>query len=733
MTQEAKFKNGPQMWNCGNDFENPIPTGTGKDSESEVFDKNHWKVVFDSYLEADRKQCEQWKDEVNTLLVFAGLFSAVITAFLIESYKYLLPQGSPDPSKFVSNSPHVIRLNSLWFCSLVLALSSAAIGIVALQWIRNHERYHDIKPRDALSVYEMRTKAIRAWHIRWAFLSLPLLVLVALVLFFVGLVDFLLSLNKEVAAPVAVLVYSTLALLFITTVLPSLQIFRLYFFTPDVKTNADMPTPCPYKSPQSWIFHRFLIYMIRFVRYLKRTLLCGDDVQIDIVSLPDMPLYFTFHTSPSKWTDYDTKWLRLRDMYSQTMATGIKGSFASIYMEHPRRPIHDEAQILINTVSKKIPSADVLFAAYHCFREISKNALYQGFQSTTDYANPKHIERNAILRGYYWKHIPHSTFTPVSNLVASPSPHLLHDENMLVFLKMHNSDNLPEEASRIISTHLLELQARILAYTYVAEPAHELKIPADSRIEWLDMMSLQYQDLINSTTTIPKFKIWSQFSPGSLNGNEVSVSTGTIKKAVIHFSMIFERFVQHIAESGSLDWQGTTIYAHRNTAQFLAVPVVMLRYRGTDQNPFDVFSRFETSFNIIQTALGDTPVPNIDPKRADYLFLFACLFIERLLSQKIKPPLTPFKEVKHCERMADFIEALSSFEQRKDSPIRIKENWRNFWSKTGLPGAPTFKSRSDATEQFEPAKQADPNKLSYIHWERIPDWIPINPPAPPAR
>lgn len=73
-----------KMWNCGNDFENPIPTGTGKDSESEVFDKNHWKVVFDSYLEADRKQCEQWKDEVNTLLVFVRFPNSPVSGITID-------------------------------------------------------------------------------------------------------------------------------------------------------------------------------------------------------------------------------------------------------------------------------------------------------------------------------------------------------------------------------------------------------------------------------------------------------------------------------------------------------------------------------------------------------------------------------------------------------------------------------------------------------------------------
>lgn len=61
------------MWKCGDDFENPIPAGTVKDSESKTSEQNHWKVVFDSYLEADSKQCDLWKDEVNILLIFVRL------------------------------------------------------------------------------------------------------------------------------------------------------------------------------------------------------------------------------------------------------------------------------------------------------------------------------------------------------------------------------------------------------------------------------------------------------------------------------------------------------------------------------------------------------------------------------------------------------------------------------------------------------------------------------------
>ncbi|EIW54285.1 uncharacterized protein TRAVEDRAFT_86305, partial [Trametes versicolor FP-101664 SS1] len=40
---------------------------------------------------------KRWKEEIDTYLVFAGLFSAVLTTFNVQSYLLLQP-AAPDPS-----------------------------------------------------------------------------------------------------------------------------------------------------------------------------------------------------------------------------------------------------------------------------------------------------------------------------------------------------------------------------------------------------------------------------------------------------------------------------------------------------------------------------------------------------------------------------------------------------------------------------------------------------------
>ncbi|EIW53902.1 uncharacterized protein TRAVEDRAFT_87494, partial [Trametes versicolor FP-101664 SS1] len=40
---------------------------------------------------------KRWNAEIDTYLVFAGLFSAILTAFNVQSYQLLQPAPTPDP------------------------------------------------------------------------------------------------------------------------------------------------------------------------------------------------------------------------------------------------------------------------------------------------------------------------------------------------------------------------------------------------------------------------------------------------------------------------------------------------------------------------------------------------------------------------------------------------------------------------------------------------------------
>ncbi|TFY69804.1 hypothetical protein EVG20_g2986 [Dentipellis fragilis] len=186
------------------------------------------------------------------------LYSATLTAFLVESYQrlqedpsetsvillkqsvsllaqisqQLAPNGSqvnrvvlpePVPTFTVTRADQTI--NALWFSSLILSISAVLAATIVQQWAEYR-----------MQVFERLTKAIPCSRIRhflhegtinWIFnhvvATIPGLIHVALWLFFIGLAVFLFSINTIVASVAsAVLLFTSLAYLS-STVLPLLS------------------------------------------------------------------------------------------------------------------------------------------------------------------------------------------------------------------------------------------------------------------------------------------------------------------------------------------------------------------------------------------------------------------------------------------------------------------------------------------------------------------------------
>jgi len=150
-----------------------------------------------------------------------------------------------------------IRVNIFWFLSLIFSLTTVLIGIIALQWLREHLRPRpDLEPQIAFSLHHLNVESLDRWYLPQIFTTLPLLLQLALVLFLGGILDFLCNLNSTVAIPIAVAVGSSLFFLLWTTVSPTTQ--ALLLLLPHLPWG-DLPrSPCPYRSPQSWAFHQLV-------------------------------------------------------------------------------------------------------------------------------------------------------------------------------------------------------------------------------------------------------------------------------------------------------------------------------------------------------------------------------------------------------------------------------------------------------------------------------------------
>jgi len=340
-----------------------------------------------------------------------------VTAFIIESYKGLR-QDSGDISALIlqrilvqlesspngttssppvnitqvpfSPTPSDIHVNILWFLSLILSLSTVLIGIVALQWLREHLRSRpELEPQIGFSYHHMSSESLDSWYLPQVFTALPLLLLLALVFFLVGVVEFLCNLNYTVAIPAAVAICMSLLFLLGTTLLPTLQALSLFL---PRRLGDDKPrSPCPYRSPQSWAFHQLLRPLIAT---LLRTLRYSDGdwrpQSHDLLSPSphDIETYLDRQRRPTKlifrqnrrdtWTEFGIAWLFQRDLDAMGRETRLTHIASSDMYRRPV-PVYDTVQGVV-TADADGASRNILLAQ-HCVEPIAgSNEVIQDYQ-----------------------------------------------------------------------------------------------------------------------------------------------------------------------------------------------------------------------------------------------------------------------------------------------------------------------------------------------------------------
>ncbi|TFK67692.1 hypothetical protein BDN72DRAFT_822095 [Pluteus cervinus] len=222
--------------------------------------------------------CRVWKEEIDKLLIFAGLFSAAVTAFAVESYQWLespgdintellmqlilLQSNSTLPSQLVPSlqpSASAIRINIFWFMSLTLSLGSVLVGILCLQWVREYQRpVSTASFKEKLTYRQIRHDGLISWGVPQIVSLIPVLLQISLILFFIGIFDLLWARNHLVALVILVPTALVTSFLAISTILPALQIAIVRFAGDSIIALKQ----CPYKSPQSWLICRLVFAFI---------------------------------------------------------------------------------------------------------------------------------------------------------------------------------------------------------------------------------------------------------------------------------------------------------------------------------------------------------------------------------------------------------------------------------------------------------------------------------------
>ncbi|KAI9453223.1 hypothetical protein F5148DRAFT_985633, partial [Russula earlei] len=211
-----------------------------------------WSLYGKETKSHDSARIQTLKEDMDGVLLFAGLFSTALTAFLSGSNRSLqvdpsqqmvyyqqqtvamlaqvsqqlssiapqvsIPSTAPPPYPAFSPSSSDVRVNVYWFMSLVFSLSAALLATTVQQWVRDYmhvfQRYSH--PLKSARIRQYLYDGAEEWYMPVVAEAVPGLVHISLFLFLIGLADYLLHLNTTVS---------------ITTIIPMCICASFYIFS----------------------------------------------------------------------------------------------------------------------------------------------------------------------------------------------------------------------------------------------------------------------------------------------------------------------------------------------------------------------------------------------------------------------------------------------------------------------------------------------------------------------
>ncbi|THU89002.1 hypothetical protein K435DRAFT_969281 [Dendrothele bispora CBS 962.96] len=225
-----------------------------------------WKVYNQEIAKLDSDRIEDWRDGLDSLLVFAALFSAVITTIVVQTSLSLqkdwgevtanllmelimvqraglsgipvntIPISQLSPSSQFTPRSVDVAINSLWFFSLAVSLFTALAAILCKQWIHQYVIMSSTNsPRDEAHIHHFRFKGLDKWHVAGIIGLLPTFVHLSLGVFFGGLILFLHDLSPIIGGIVDVVIALTFVLYTIANLLP------LWLIDCPYKTSLEYP------------------------------------------------------------------------------------------------------------------------------------------------------------------------------------------------------------------------------------------------------------------------------------------------------------------------------------------------------------------------------------------------------------------------------------------------------------------------------------------------------------
>uniref|UniRef100_A0A0W0FDC1 DUF6535 domain-containing protein n=1 Tax=Moniliophthora roreri TaxID=221103 RepID=A0A0W0FDC1_MONRR len=246
-------------------------------------DARVWMAYLDESGLFDMEMLSGWKDTIDVLLVFAGLFSAVVTTFVVQTTQALEPdyvqitafllqelvavqraaatgqsaEAVQRSSLNVDSQTHSatdVWINALWLISLSFSLTTALIAVLVKQWIQAYISFSSGPPRDHALIRQYRYMGIQRWKVPFIIGFLPVLLHLALFIFLAGLVLFLSSLHTTISWMIGTQTLLCFVLYIASNILPLIY--------PD----------CPYKSYVTSSLHSLGLSLNTITLYVDRVM-----------------------------------------------------------------------------------------------------------------------------------------------------------------------------------------------------------------------------------------------------------------------------------------------------------------------------------------------------------------------------------------------------------------------------------------------------------------------------
>ncbi|KAG8916898.1 hypothetical protein FRC01_002800, partial [Tulasnella sp. 417] len=215
----------------------------------------------------DKKLTSNLNGNLDVLLIFAALFSAINTTFISITMPDLSPSASDEtntllrllvmkadnntltptdlaPTFYVSSNSIIV--NGLLYASLSCSLLAAVGAMMAKEWLQSFDRTGQTGPLEEQARFRQRKfNGVLEWHLEAVIKFLPNLLLFSVIFFFVGVCLFLFPINTVVAG--IVIAFSGIGVVFSGIV---------------IVAGAISPT-CPYQSAASSALRRCSLGLVQ--------------------------------------------------------------------------------------------------------------------------------------------------------------------------------------------------------------------------------------------------------------------------------------------------------------------------------------------------------------------------------------------------------------------------------------------------------------------------------------